>query len=152
MSYNKPVRSLTFFTLYPTNNNPGLPSSLLPGTRPRRRPLPTPTIPIRRRRSQRLLQPRWPRRLPPTSTKLRISSSSSTRLRLRIAAAPGPANVLSTAGLSATAAGVLSGSRPRRVDWGGYLRGYYGGVGVLLLLGFDLLGGLRVILSFGLDA
>lgn len=32
------------------------------------------------------------------------------------------------------------------------MRGYYGGVGVLLLLGFDLLGGLRVILSFGLDA
>lgn len=32
------------------------------------------------------------------------------------------------------------------------MRGYNGGAGVLLLFGFDLLGGLRVILSFGLDA
>lgn len=141
MSYNKPVRQSTLvpFSKYPTNNNnPGLPSSLLPGTRPRRRPLPTATI--RRRRSQRLLQPRRPRRLP-TPTKLRISSSS--KLWLRIAAAPRPADVLSAAGISASAAAarVLSGSAgSRRVDWGWYLHGYNGGAGVLLLFGFDLLG------------
>ncbi|OJJ87578.1 uncharacterized protein ASPGLDRAFT_967381 [Aspergillus glaucus CBS 516.65] len=114
-----------------------LPSSFLPGTRPRRRPLPTATI---RRRSQRLLQPRRPRRLP-TPTKLRISSSS--KLWLRIAAAPRPADVLSAAGISAsaTAAGVLSGSAgSRRVNWGWYLRGYNGGAGMLLLFGLDFLG------------